>query len=73
MYLPRDEACSSLRRKRWAGVDAQPCHSAWSGQKRGVCERKESEGELGLCLDNLSYDLDAEITTKSSLRALKLT
>jgi len=43
------------------------------GRERGVCERKESEGELGLCLDILSYDLDTEIITKSRIRALKLT
>jgi len=54
-------------------VDARPCDSAQSGQKRGVCGRKESEGELGLCLDILSYDLDTEITIKLRLRALKLT
>jgi len=31
------------------------------------------EGKMDVCLDRLSYDLDTEFTTKSRLRALKLT
>ena len=38
----------------------------------GLCGWKENEGEIEVCLDKLSLDLDAEITTKSKLRALKI-
>jgi len=35
-------------------------------------EKEKREGEMGLCLDNLSYNLDTDFTTKLKLRALKI-
>ena len=49
-------------------------HGRAEGQKPVFLREKEKrEGEMGLCLDNLSYDLDTDFTTKSRLKALKLT
>jgi len=46
---------------------------AWEAESGSEEKGREMEGKMGVCLDRLSYDLDTEFTTKSRLRALKLT
>ena len=51
-------------------MDARPCVM---GSSRMCLRREEKWKGMDVCLDRLSYDLDTEFTTKSRLRALKLT
>uniref|UniRef100_A0A7C9CSJ8 Uncharacterized protein n=1 Tax=Opuntia streptacantha TaxID=393608 RepID=A0A7C9CSJ8_OPUST len=49
-------------------------HNRAAGPEPGYKgKEREMEGKMAACLDRLSYDLDTEFTTKSRLRALKLT
>ena len=69
---------TSSKQKKMGQKDT---HGLWHGHLHGrasVAEagyeekEREMEGEMDVCLDRLSYDLDTDNTTKSRLRALKL-
>ena len=79
MYLPRRLKIQAWKQKkmgqRWTHEQAHGwTHGRAVGAETIFLRVKEKrEGEIGFCLDNLSYDLDIDFTTKSKLRALKLT